>query len=68
MWFEGSVLQFPGSGAQAQLLLHTGLVALQHVGSFGPRDQSHVFCVGMQILYPLSHLPLSSVQALALES
>ena len=45
-------LWFPGSGAQAQQLWRTGLAALQHVASSQTRDGTHVFFIGMQILYP----------------
>ena len=48
-------LWLPGSGAQAQELWHTGLVALQHVGSSWIRDQTCVSFIGRQILYHLSH-------------
>ena len=43
-------LWFAGSGAQAQQLWLTGLVALRHVGSSQTRDQTHVPCIGRQIL------------------
>ena len=33
-----------------QSLWHTGLVAQQHVESSWTRDQTHVLCVGRQIL------------------
>ena len=39
-----------GFRAQAQLLWHMGLVAPQHVGSSQTRDQTHVPCIGRQIL------------------
>ena len=41
----------PGSSAQAQKLQRTGLVVPQHVGSSQTRDQTHVSCIGRQILY-----------------
>ena len=44
-------LQIPGSGAQAQLLWHTGLVAPGPVGSSWTRNQTCVSCIGRQILY-----------------
>ena len=51
-------LQLPGSrdglrswGAQAQELGFTGSVAPRHVGSFQTREQTHVSCIGRQILY-----------------
>ena len=44
-------LQFPGSGAQAQEPWHTGLVALQPVGSFQIRNWTCVSYLGSQILY-----------------
>ena len=39
-----------GSRLWAQQLLHTGLVALQHVGSSQTRDQTHVPCIGRGFL------------------
>ena len=44
-------LQFPGSGAQAQQLWHTGLVISQHVASSQIRDRTHVSCISRQILH-----------------
>ena len=44
------LLQSMGSRAQVQQFRRVGLVALQHVGSSGTRDQTHVPCVGMWIL------------------
>ena len=44
-------LQFPGSGAQAQLLWGTGLGGLWQVGSSWIRDQTCVSCIGRWILY-----------------
>ena len=44
-------LRLPGPRAQAQWLWHMGLIALQHVGSSRIRDQTHVSCIGRQILY-----------------
>ena len=38
----------PGSRARAQKLRCVGLVALWHVGSSWPRDQTHVPCIGRQ--------------------
>ena len=37
-------------GSQAWQLWHMGLVALWHVGSSQTRDQTHVPCIGRQIL------------------
>ena len=51
LWHVGSVGGIPGLRAQAQKLWCTGLVVPQHVGSFWIRDQTHVSCVGRQILY-----------------
>ena len=42
-------LWLAGSRAQAQQLWHTGLVALQHVGSFRTTAQTCVPCIGRQI-------------------
>ena len=39
-------VQLLGSGAQAQSLWLTGLVVLQHVGSFQIRDRTRVSCIG----------------------
>ena len=39
-------------GAGLQELWYTGLVAPQHVGSSGTRDQTRVPCIGRRILYP----------------
>ena len=40
-----------GCRSQAQHLWLTGLVALQHVGSYQVRDQTCVSCIGRWILY-----------------
>ena len=40
-----------GSGAQAQQLWFTGLVAPWHVGSSQIRDQTHVSCIDRWIIY-----------------
>ena len=37
-------------GAWASVVLVMGLVAPQHVGSSWTRDQTHVSCIGRQIL------------------
>ena len=42
---------FSCCGAQAQELWHTCLVVLQYVGSSQTRDQTHISCIGRQILY-----------------
>ena len=41
-----------GSRTGLQELWCTGLVAPQHVGSSGTRDQTRVPCIGRRILYP----------------
>ena len=51
LWLEGF-------RAQAQWLWRTGLVALRHVGSSWTRDQTHVPCIGRQIL---NHCPTREV-------
>ena len=51
-------LQLAGSGAQAQSLWRLGLVAPWHVGSSWTRDQTHVPCIGRQIL---NHWPPKKV-------
>ena len=43
-------LWLSGSGAQAQQLWHTGLVAPWHVGSSQTRARTHVPCIGRWIL------------------
>ena len=43
-------LWLAGSRAQAQQLWHTGLAAPRHVGSSRTRAQTHVPCIGRQIL------------------
>ena len=43
-------LQLPGSGAQAQWLWCTGLVAPQRLGSSQISDRTHVPCISKQIL------------------
>ena len=43
-------LWLAGSRAQAQQLWHTGLVALQHVGSSPTRARTRVPCIGRRIL------------------
>ena len=44
MWAQQ--VQLPSSRAQAQSLWLTGLVVLQHVGSFQIRGRTHVSCIG----------------------
>ena len=56
-------LQLFGCRAQAQKLWHTGLVALQHVGSSWIMDQTLVSCTGGQILY---HWTTSEVPSLCI--
>ena len=51
-------LQLAASGAQAQSLWCLGLVAPRHVGSSWTRDQTHVLCIGRQIL---NHWPPKKV-------
>ena len=41
---------FSSCGTRSQQLWHTGLVAPQHVGSSWTRAQTHVPCIGRQIL------------------
>ena len=41
---------FSCCGARAQYLRHPGLVALWHVGFPQTRDQTHIPCIGRQIL------------------
>ena len=48
---QAQQLQLLGSRAQSPQLWHTGLAALQHVGSSHIRDQTHVSCIGRSILY-----------------
>ena len=50
LWEQGPRVVARGSGAQAQYLWCTGLVALWHVGSSPTRDQTCVSCIGMWIL------------------
>ena len=46
------LLQSTGSRVhRLQWLWHTGLAALWHVGSSWTRDQTHVACIGRQILH-----------------
>ena len=40
-----------GSRAQARELGHTGSSVPWHVGSFQIKDQTHVSCIGRQVLY-----------------
>ena len=47
---QAQQLWLAGSRAQAQQLWHTGLVAPQHVGSSQTGAQTHVPCIGRQIL------------------
>ena len=49
--FVGSAVWLLGSGAQAQQLWHTSLLAPWHVGSSWIRGQTHVSRTGRQILY-----------------
>ena len=51
-WLQhmGSVVAFRRLQSTDQLLWLTGLAALQHVGSSRTRDQTHVSCIGRQIL------------------
>ena len=52
LWgMQASAVAAPGSGALAQHLWHTGLVALKHVGPSQPRDQTCVSCTDRQIVY-----------------
>ena len=46
----GSVAAAPGSGAQTQELWGTALVALGQVASSWTMNQTHVLCIGRQIL------------------
>ena len=48
-WAQSSWL--PGARVQAQKLWCTGLVAPQRVGSSWATNQTHVSCIGRQILY-----------------
>ena len=51
LWSMGSRRAgFSSCGMQAQQLWRTGLVAPRHVGSSRARDQTHVPCIGRQIL------------------
>ena len=43
-------LGFSSCGTRAQQLWHTGLVAPRYVGSSRTRDQTHVSCIGRQIV------------------
>ena len=44
-------LRFLASRSQAQWSWRLGLAALWHMGSSRTRDQSHVSCIGRQVLY-----------------
>ena len=48
-------LWLPGSRAQVQMLWHTGIAALQRMGSSWIRHQTCISCTGRQILFLLSH-------------
>ena len=50
LWEQGPRVVARGSGAQAQYLWCTGLVALWHVGSSQIRDRTSVPCVARRIL------------------
>ena len=51
LWSMGSrCTGFSCCCGQAQQLWHTGLVALQHVGSSWTRARTHVPCIGRRIL------------------
>ena len=56
------LLWLAGSRAWAQELRHEGSVAPWHVESSQTRDQTHVLCIGRQILNQLTtrEVPLSS--------
>ena len=45
------LLQSAGSRAGASVVVVTGLVALQHVESSWPRDQTCVCCIGRRTLF-----------------
>ena len=47
---QTSIMWLLGSRARTEQLQCTGLVAPQHVGSSQIRDQTHVTCIGRQIL------------------
>ena len=55
LWSTARGHSLSGCGTWAQQLWAVGFVALQHVGSFWTRDQTHVPCIGSQDALPLNY-------------